>query len=203
MFAEDSLILMCSVQPLTCRILETIGQRHIHWLTKWTGLQLSHKSDDRCAQNKITIHFCLPLGNHGHRTVYFLYSANLCSLPTEQAEVEGLRWYPGWWAMSSKPQAWTEPVSREGGKSSPKYSCDLYADQVFVIRKRIPSGFPLAGWWAWEQTQYQESDYEIIIHCSLLGRKFRAVSLHGTMEGGSVQERGLCGSLSICTSLKG
>lgn len=43
--------------------------------------------------------------------------------------------------MLSKPQAWTEPVSREGEKSSPKYSCNLCADQVFVIRNRIPSGF--------------------------------------------------------------
>lgn len=112
--------------------------------------------------------------------------------------MEGLKWFPAWWAMLSKPQAWIEPRLQGGGKNLvPNIPVTCVLTKCLLLEIESLVGFPLVSRWAWEQIQYQESDYEIIIHCSLLGRKFRAVSLHGaTVEEGS-QEKRLRGSLHV------
>lgn len=91
---------------------------------------------------------------------------------------------------------WT-PSPGRGKNLVPNIPVTCVLTKCLLLEIESLVGFPLVSWWAWEQIQYQESDYEIIIHCSLLGRKFRAVSLHGaTVEEGS-QEKRLRGSLHV------
>lgn len=146
---------MCSVEPPTCgfhRRTTTLDflwnfgncwSKGYPWLTKWTGLQLSHKSDDSCPQHKITIHStCLRLANHVHHTVYFCTVQKYKLLFVFQRAGRGGRSEVVSRVVGRVIKAtglnWTR--IQGGEQSSPKYSCNLYANQVFVIRNRVPSG---------------------------------------------------------------
>lgn len=161
------------------------------WLDTRIWLQLRHKSGDSCTQNKITINFAhLHLWNHGHHTVYFY----IC-FPQK------LKWkvwsgFQGGGPCYQSHGLELNPSPGRGGNLVPNIPVACVLTKCLLLEIESLVGFPSVNWWAWEQIQYQESKHEIIIHWSLLGRKFRAVSLYGAfVEGGCVLEKG---SVEVC-----